>query len=164
MKRLLLLTLLCLLLFTTHAQVLTALDLTHWDYTKEKDEMAGAMAEVCMISSYEHLMLSTGDADCANLGIKRVGDILTISLFTGHGDVANSGNKYVNIKFDNTPTEAFAYTYATPGRLSFIDFVEPGYLLFRIRRSRTMLIQANFYNDGGRIMKFNIANLPLPLP
>jgi len=113
MRKLILL-LLVVCTYTTHAQILPE-NLTHWDLVFPKDEMSGKTIMMAMLAPSEFTTFFGRERSLLGVVFKVKDDVLTFTMFDKVGFGPSDGAQYVNIKFDNEPPESFDYTYGIKG-------------------------------------------------
>ena len=97
------------------------------------------------------------------LGIReREGDAL-VSLHVKNGVFNRSfegGN--IQIRFDNGPPITYPYAAAENGSATVIFLDKPGAIIRKLKSSRSVVVNLDFYNQGNRQFTFNTANLRWP--
>jgi hypothetical protein len=133
-----------------------------WLYTEREDKMTSKSMYFAKIEADELLQFKSpydGGAT-ATFVIRYNGEGFgNIYLTISQGQfMTHSSGTYYRVRFDES--EAKSYKVSTPSdgssTLVFFSYYD---LLDKIKKSKKMLIQAEFYQEGLRTMEFNISNL-----
>lgn len=64
------------------------------------------------------------------------------------------GDRHVNVRFDEDKAKAYSYLDSSDGSATVIFISEPDKFISRLKTAKTLLIQAEFFNEGNITMKF----------
>jgi len=96
----------------------------------------------------------------ATLTIRKRASSTTVYLQVSNGQFNRSfQGGQARIRFDNQPASQYAFSAAENGSANVIFFDEAGKLIDRLKASKKMVIDVEFYAQGSRQIAFRTANL-----
>lgn len=140
---------------------LEAIPKTRWVYSDDTDKMTNKVNYFATIVSNEPVDLEF-PYDKGSKGIftirkmdGRLGAVLTVSGSQFTSDVYG-GN--VSIKFDEEAGRTYSFSGASDGSSDVIFINNTKLLIQKLKKAKTMLIEAEFYSNGNKIMEFDVSN------
>ena len=134
-----------------------------WYYSESKDEMRGETTHYAQLEGTNTLSLGFpyGDQEGKVLVRKspQFGFDILVGVDSGQILCNSYSNSHVNVKFDDGPIRRFGCNDASDGTNNMI-FVEgaKGFLA-SLKKSKIMVVEAEFYRNGMQQMTFNTAGL-----
>jgi hypothetical protein len=134
-----------------------------WYYSESKDEMRGETTYYAQLEGTNTLSLGFPYGDQKGKVLVRKSPQFGFDVLVGvdSGQIlCNSySNSHINVKFDDGPIRRFGCNDASDGTNNMI-FVEgaKGFLA-SLKKSTTMVVEAEFYQNGMQQMTFNTAGL-----
>jgi hypothetical protein len=136
-------------------------DTANWVYSQNEDKMTGKQDYFAEVSAKELLMFDFPyDGGSQARLIIRYTNKNEILLVISKGQFkTNYDGTSVRIRFDEEPPAN--YTCSEPSdRSSNVLFINSASkLIKKMKSAKTMLIEAEFYQEGNRIMEFDVSNL-----
>ncbi len=142
------------------ATVDSAVVATKWDYSEDVDKMSNKVNYFATILSESPVALNFpyDKGSYGSLTIRkmdgRLGAVLTVN-----GSQFSNADVYggtVMIKFDEEVGRKYSYGLASDGSADFIFIENTKLLISKLKKAKTMLIEAEFYNNGNKIMEFDV--------
>ncbi len=141
--------------------------LSQWDYQTYQDEMSGKLAQTAAVTANERLSFRFpyNGGSFATLLLRkhpRTGTDVILMVDKGHFLCNSYDGCSVSIKFDDgKPVRYSANPPADHSRDAL--FLKPkATLISAIKRAGTVRIEAQFYQDGNRVMTFQTEHLDWP--
>jgi hypothetical protein len=135
----------------------------NWAYSEEKDKMEGT-------TIYFASCISTNKIDFAfpydggsyfTLWIRKsaIGNEIILQVSKGQfiGSFMSSGS--IKAKFDDTKPVSFAYNSTNDGSMNQIFIENSNRFLKRLKKSKKIMIEALFFNEGTKVIEFNVEGL-----
>jgi outer membrane murein-binding lipoprotein Lpp len=134
---------------------------TTWVYENKSDKIGGTVAKAS-ITSPDSLKFGFpyADGSTATLSIRKRDGSTTLYLRVSNGQFNRSfqgGN--ARIRFDSEPAATYTFSAAANGSANVIFFDEVKKLIKKIKASRKMIIDVDFYAQGTRQIEFRTAGL-----
>lgn len=135
---------------------------SNWNYSEDADQMRGTVTKVAMIESTNELGFDfpyhTGNAIL--LLRKRPEDGLNVILKVDGQFTCNSFNDgFVSVKFDNDPIKKFSCTEPADGSIGTLFIQGERRFVERLRKAKSVTIEAEFFQAGRRQMRFDVGGL-----
>ena len=134
-----------------------------WNYSESKDEMRGETTYYAQLEGTNTLSLGFpyGDQEGKVLVRKspQFGFDILVGVDSGQILCNSYSNSHINVKFDDGPIRRFGCNDASDGTNNMI-FVEGAKdFLASLKKSKIMVVEAEFYQNGMQQMTFNTAGL-----
>ena len=134
---------------------------TTWVYENKSDKIGGTVSRAS-ITSPDSLKFGFpyADGSTATLSIRKRDDNTTLFLRVSNGQFNRSfqgGN--ARIRFDSEPAATYSFSAAANGSANVIFFDAVQKLIKKIKASRKMVIDVEFYAQGNRQIEFRTAGL-----
>ena len=134
-----------------------------WSYNTEKDEMRGGESRFASLDAENTINLDFpyGEQrgqilirDSAKFGF----DIL-VGVPSGQVLCNSFQNTYLSVKFDNGGIERFGCTDASDGTNNMVFLSSEKRFLEKLKKSKKLIVEAEFFQNGVQQMTFDTANL-----
>jgi hypothetical protein len=134
-----------------------------WSYNTEKDEMRGGESRFASLDAENTINLDFpyGEQrgqilirDSAKFGF----DIL-VGVPSGQVLCNSFQNTYLSVKFDNGGIERFGCTDASDGTNNMVFLNSEKRFLEKLKKSKKLIVEAEFFQNGVQQMTFDTANL-----
>lgn len=137
-----------------------------WRYTVEKDELRGTTRKVAYLDSPERLdfQFPYSGGTTATLYVSRRGSakpVIGLKVDKGQFICSITGDTVIHVKFGDRPVEPFGCFVASDGSSDVIFMSHADLFLARMRKAKTLMIEAPFYREGVRQIRFDTAGLDL---
>ncbi len=132
-----------------------------WEYSSNRDEMRGTTSKLAELESENSLDFDfpyNGGARGHLMLRKEPENGLNVILRMDKGQFM-SNHEYVSVKFDDDPIVRFSTSEASDNRIGVVFLSPERRFLALLRKSRKLIIEAEFYQEGRRQMTFNVAGL-----
>lgn len=134
---------------------------TTWTYENKSDKIGGTVSRASVTSPDSLKFGFPYEAgSTATLTIRKRDDNTTLFLRVSNGQFNRSfqgGN--ARIRFDNEPAATYAFSAAANGSANVIFFDDVQKLIRKIKASKKMVIDVEFYAQGNRQIEFRTAGL-----
>lgn len=135
-----------------------------WRYTAEKDEMRGTTRKVAYIDSPQRLefQFPYAGGSTVTLYISKRGaakPVIGLKVDKGQFICSITGDTAIQVKFGDRPVEPFGCLVASDGSSNVIFMSHPELFLVRMRKTKALIIEAPFYREGVRQIRFETAGL-----
>lgn len=122
--------------------------------------MSGTKTRTCLISADKELEFEfpyNGGSVATFFVRKKEGDTDTfLSVSKGQFmDTALGGS--FRIKFDDNPPKKYSFSGAADHSSDVIFFNSSKAIIAELKKAKTMLIEATFYNEGSRTIEFDVS-------
>jgi len=135
----------------------------NWAYSEEKDKMEGT-------TIYFASCISTNKIDFAfpydggsyfTLWIRKstIGNEIILEVSKGQFIAGFMSTSSLKVKFDGEKPVNFQYNSPNDGSMNQIFIENPNKFLKKLKKSKTLMIEASFYNEGNRVIEFNVEGL-----
>lgn len=134
-----------------------------WVYTQQKDEMTGKITRYACVGSENVLEFAfpynggTGAELCLR-NSPRWGNDVIIRVFKGQF-LCHSDNCSLRVKFDSQDPVTFGGNQLADGSSNYIFIEGFSRFLSATRKAQTVLIGARFFQEGEKVMRFNVTGL-----
>ena len=135
---------------------------TKWDYSESVDQMRGTTTKFAMLESENELDLGFPyESGKALLTIRRrPEDGLNVMLKVGGQFMCSAfTDSYVSIKFDDGPIGRYRCTEPSDVTTGVAFIENESRLVEKMRTSKTMIIEAEFFQHGRQQLTFDVAGL-----
>lgn len=133
-----------------------------WSYHDVEDKMTSKKIEFASITANEELQFDfpyDGGA-IATFTIRKKNGSTDIYLQVSKGQFNNTfEGGMIKIRFDNNPAKKYSYAGASDGSSDIIFINSVREVVNKIKSSKKMIIEAEFYNEGNRQIEFSIEQL-----
>ena len=150
---------------TQVATVLTPplVDTHTWMYTQDTDKMSPAKDYFAAITAVKQLQFKAA-ADSAADAILTIRHLsgknrLTLTVTKGRFLNTDANGEHVRIKFDNGSPSRYACDPGLDGSQDMLYIHPANNLISRLKKSKRLIIEANFLNNGLQQMTFNVQGL-----
>lgn len=131
-----------------------------WRCNEDGDKMSGTKTRTCMNSAEKKLEFDfpyNGGSVATFFVRKKDGDTDTfLSVSKGQFMDTSSGGS-CRIKFDDKQPKKYSYSGAADYSSDIIFFNNSKALIAELKKAKTMLIEATFYNEGSRTIEFDVS-------
>lgn len=126
-----------------------------WVYREKRDEMRNETARFAMLENEGYVHINRGD-DKVQLTLRRRHHEETIMLRTDSGIFTCDGHfkKTISVKFDTGSIEQLACSRPSDGSANVIFISPEENFIRKLRKSKKLIIEAEFYSHGPRQMTF----------
>lgn len=133
-----------------------------WKYYEEEDKMTSKKIVSATVSAAEmlHFDFPYSGGSKAKFTIRKQNGRIDIYLRVSQGQFNSSfsgGN--LKIRFDQNPLKVYSFSGASDGSSDIIFINSAKDIISRIKSSKKMLIEVEFYNEGLRQIEFNVEGL-----
>jgi hypothetical protein len=128
-----------------------------WVYTEREDKMTSRKNYFAEIDANELLRFNFpyNGGSIATLTIRSKGKSKDIYLQVSKGQFnSNSDGGKLKIRFDDEIAKSYSYSTASSGSSDIIFIDNVSSVLEKIKKSKKMLIQVEFYQEGLRVIEF----------
>lgn len=133
-----------------------------WSYSEDVDQMRGSKTRYASVTSENELSFGFPyKGGRATLTLRRrPEDGLNVILdVKGQFLCSSFRNNTVAVKFDDGPIQRFACLEPSDARTGEIFINSENRFVAKLRKARTVIIEAEFYQEGRRQMQFDVAGL-----
>lgn len=133
-----------------------------WQFSEVEDKMTSKMITQMFVDAEEELQFSFpyNGGSLARFTIRKKDGLTDIYLLVTNGQFANTFQDcQIRIKFDKNPPLNYSYSGSSDGSYNIIFPNAVKDIISKIKASKRMIIEAEFYTDGKRQMEFNIEGL-----
>jgi hypothetical protein len=136
-----------------------------WQYDTDKDEMRGTTAYFANLDSENSLEFGFpyhGGNATLHLRQRPQDGLNVIVDVDGQFTCASYMDDHVSVKFDNGPVEKFGCAEPSDGRTGELFIRGERKFVGQLKKSKKLIIEAEFYEHGRQQMVFNTAGLVWP--
>ncbi|WP_404479333.1 hypothetical protein [Novosphingobium sp. BL-52-GroH] len=134
-----------------------------WSYSEDKDEMRGGTTYYASLRASNTLSLGFpyGDQDGKVLVRQspQFGFDILVGVDSGQVLCNSFSDSYVNVKFDDGPIRRYSCTDASDGTNNMVFIQGAKGFLSNLKKSKKMVVEAEFYQNGMQQMIFDTAGL-----
>lgn len=134
-----------------------------WSYSEDKDEMRGGTTYYASLTGTNTLNLGFPYGDQQGKVLVRQSPQFGFDILLGvdSGQIlCNSfSNSHINVKFDDGPIRRYGCTDASDGTNNMIFVQGAKGFLTNLKKSKKMVVEAAFYQNGMQQMTFETAGL-----
>lgn len=136
---------------------------SEWSYSTAKDEMRGSETRYAQVEAIDTIDLDFPYGEQRGLILIRqspkFGFDLLVGVRSGQIMCNSFSNSYISVKFDDGPIRRYGCSESSDGSSSMI-FVNDGRgFLANLKKSKKVMVEAEFFQNGLQQMTFNTANL-----
>lgn len=136
---------------------------SEWSYSTEKDEMRGVESRFAQLEAVNaiHLDFPYGEQRGQLLvrqSAKHGFDIL-VGVPSGQILCNSFQDTFINVKFDDGPIQRYGCSDASDGTNNMVFIQGSKNFLGKLKKSKKLIVEMEFYQNGVQQMTFNIANL-----
>lgn len=146
------------------AQEVTSGTISYGEYksrTSGTDELVVKTATVRSTGSIRLGVPYTGD-NFGHLSVRKTGDTTDIIFSVDKGKINSSPSKPgIKVTFDNDKTLSFSGIVTTKDRSSSILFSDSKFFLQKLKNTRKLVIEVDFYPERGKMCEFDVSGLDL---
>ncbi|CAG2532946.1 hypothetical protein MAR621_03140 [Maribacter dokdonensis] len=135
----------------------------NWEYSSNVDEMDGNTNYFAVATSINQLDFdfpynggSNGYITIRNMDGENT---IAISVDKGQFQTSFGNNEHLRIKFDDEELRKYNFSSASDGSMNVVFPAQAKALIQKIKASKTVKIEAPFYNEGRQVLNFNIDGL-----
>jgi hypothetical protein len=134
-----------------------------WAYSEEKDRMEGTTIYFasCISANQIDFAFPYNGGSFFTLWIRNgsIGNEVILQVSKGQFIASFMSSNSLKVKFDNEKPVSFQYNSPSDGSMSQIFIDNPNRFLKKLKRSKKLMIEASFYNEGNRVIEFNVEGL-----
>jgi hypothetical protein len=139
---------------------------SQWQYATSEDPMRHAQQRTASLESTDELHFSFPYSDARGRLILRqspqFGFDIMLAIDSGQFVCHSFTGGRVAIKFDDGPVRDYTCNEAADGDTTTIFLGSEQELLSQLRRSRTMMLETEYFQAGRQQLTFNVAGLQWP--
>lgn len=131
-----------------------------WEFTDETDKMTSKKKYYGAINATEllHFKFPYNGGVIATFVVRKKDGGTDTYLKISKGQFNNTfDGGYVRVKFDSEDPKKYSFTGASDGSSDIIFISSSKNIITKLRTSKHMIIEAEFYNEGTRQIEFNTA-------
>jgi hypothetical protein len=135
---------------------------SNWEYRSEEDKMTSKTSYFASIDSKNKLNFDFpyNGGSFGRLTIRKKRGETNVFLQISKGQFKGTfDGGTVRIRFDNNPPKRYSFLEASDGSSDILFLQSEREIIKRMKASNSMLIEAEFYNEGNRLLEFDIAGL-----
>lgn len=136
--------------------------ISKWFYSEKVDKMTSEVKKFAWINANEllHFDFPYDGGSTATLTIRKANNDIDIYISVSKGQFTSTyDNQFVTVRFDDNPPQKIKYLEPADHSSDLIFLTQEKEILKNIKKSKKMLVEAMFFNEGNRVMEFNIENL-----
>jgi hypothetical protein len=141
----------------------TAVDELHtWRYTETEDAMTSKTTTTATVGAKDELMFDFpyNGGSIAQILLRNKNGRNDVMLIVSKGQFNSSINdNYVKIRFDDTPAKTYSYGRPSDGSSDTIFLNSTAELIAKMKTSKKVIIEAEFFQEGLKQMEFNVSGL-----
>lgn len=135
----------------------------NWTYSQQYDEMSEKTSYFaqCTSTNSEQFEFPYTDPCYMSIVVRqspKYGKDVYVSITTGQFNVKFQGTP-VKFKFDDGAAETYGFNSADDGSHDVLFSNNPKRLIAKLKNSKTLKIEAEFFKEGSRIFRFNTEGL-----
>lgn len=134
-----------------------------WEYSESVNEMDNKTNYFASITSDNELDFdfpyqggSSGSITIRNMDGKNT---VAISIEKGQFMPNFMDSEYIRVKFDDDELEKYSYAMAADGSSNIIFPNQSSKLINKLKKSKTIKVEAAFYNEGRQVLNFSTQGL-----
>lgn len=134
----------------------------HWEYSQEVDKMEGTKQffAVCKSSNILDMAFPYNEGVVGYITIRNMGKGNEILLSLNQGQfMTNFDGTYLKMKFDDDKPFKALCNPATDPSLQYLFFENAGSIISKFKKSKKVMVEAEFFNEGRRIFEFDTEGL-----
>lgn len=136
---------------------------SNWQYSSDVNKMTGTKNHYASVDAKDELEFkfpySGGVVATLLLRDKNKNVDAILEITKGQFMPSYSGEESVNIRFDNNPPRKYSYSSASDGSTETIFIYDKNRFISNLKKAKRVLIEAEFFNEGNRVMEFDVAGL-----
>lgn len=145
------------------AVVEKAEDISNWSYNETMDKMDKTISFFASTESPDLLNFefpyNGGSTVTMTVRKNKTGNDVFVKVSKGQFMVTSYEDKSIRVKFDDGKPIAYNIVGAADGSSDLFFFRNTGKLIQKIKASKKMMIECEFYNEGIRQIEFNVSGL-----
>lgn len=134
-----------------------------WSYSEQKDEMRGAISKFAELEAENIIDLDFPYGEQRGLILVRKSTQHGLDVLVGVKSGQILCNSFqdtrVSVKFDDGPIQKFGCTDASDGTNNMVFISESKLFLSKLKKSRKVIVEAEFFQNGNQQMTFQSENL-----
>lgn len=136
---------------------------SEWNYSTEKDEMRGVETRYAQVEATNTINLDFPYGEQRGRILVRQSPKFGFDILVGvpSGQIMCNAysNSHISVKFDDGPIRRYGCTDASDGSNSMIFVQGAKGFLANLKKSKKVVVEAEFFQNGLQQMTFNTANL-----
>jgi hypothetical protein len=136
---------------------------SEWSYSTEKDEMRGAESRFAQAEATNTIDLDFPYGEQRGRILVRqsakFGFDILVGVPSGQIMCNSYSNSHVSVKFDDGPIRRYSCADASDGSNSMVFIQDAKSFLANLKKSKRVVVEAEFFQNGLQQMTFNTANL-----
>jgi hypothetical protein len=134
-----------------------------WSYNDQTDKLTGTITHSAIVVAKDFLDLKfpkNGGNNMVALFLREKRGKTSVQLFVSK-DQFNTDNEgqTINVRFDSSKMESYKCDKPDDGATTSLFIVDKKKFIENLKKSKTLVIEAEFYENGNQIMEFNVAGL-----
>ena len=136
---------------------------SNWTYSTEKDEMRGTESNFAQVEAHDTINLDFPYGEQRGRILVRksakFGFDVLVGVPSGQVMCNSFSNSHISVKFDSSPIRKYGCTDASDGSSSMVFIEGAKGFLANLKKSKRVVIEAEFFQNGLQQMTFETANL-----
>lgn len=136
---------------------------SEWTYSTEKDEMRGGETRYAQLEGSNTIDLDFPYGEQRGQMLVRqspqFGFDILVGVRSGQIMCNSFSNSHINVKFDDGPIRRYGCTDASDGSNNMIFVEGANSFLANLKKSKKVVVEAEFFQNGMQQLTFNTANL-----
>ena len=147
----------------TDSSASTAMDELHtWRYSEKEDAMTSKTTTTATVGAKDELMFDFpyNGGSIAQILLRNKNGSNDVMLIVSKGQFNSSiDDNYVKIRFDDAPAKTYSYARPSDGSSDTIFLNSTAEIIAKLKTSKRVIIEAEFYQEGLKQMEFNVEGL-----
>lgn len=137
-----------------------------WQYSEDEDKMTSKTTYFAQVKAKELLLFGSpyDGGSIATLVLRNKGRVNNVYFSVSKGQMLTRTYESTSyrIRFDDKPMKRYSFTAPSDGssNLAFID--EANAFIAKAKKSKKVIIEIEFYQEGLRAIEFDVSNLNWP--
>lgn len=136
---------------------------SNWTYDTSKDEMRGGVERYASLDAENTVKLDFPYGEQRGRVLirqsPRFGFDIMVGVPSGQIMCNSYSNSYLSVKFDDGPVQRFGCTDASDGTNNMVFIESEKAFLAKLKKSKRMMVEAEFFQNGLQQFTFNTENL-----
>ena len=133
-----------------------------WLYESEEDKMTSKKIKYASVIANELLQFNFpyNGGSTAILNIRKKGGVTDMYLTISKGQFNSTyDGGYIRLRFDNNPPKKYSFSPASDASTDVIFINSVNEIISKLKKSKTLIIETEFYNEGIRQIEFGVQGL-----
>ncbi len=134
-----------------------------WSYEDKPDKLTGTVTHSAIVIAKDFLDLKfpyNGENNMAALSLREKRGKTAVQLLVSKGQFnSDSDGETINVRFDSSKVETYKCDKPNDGSTTSLFIENNKKFIEELKKAKTLIIEAEFYENGNQIMEFNVAGL-----